>query len=173
MVINSAGPATLDSIESQLRSGYAGGKWNGPGIGSSAAAQSEGRYGVGLSVSADGGQIEIEYALNGDTNLDGVVNGADLATLEENFGRRVNGWDLGDFNYDGVVDGSDFQLLAKNFGMQTDGTRVALPSSDWAALDAFAVGNGLTSDVPEPGYAIFAILSLFVARRRYPTTGCL
>jgi hypothetical protein len=117
---NNADPKT--TILSYLRSGYNGGSWTGPGIDSSAAALSKGAYGVGFADGADGivrglssGQIELKYTLNGDANLDGMVNGADFNILAANFNRSVTGWDQGDFNYDGLVNGADFLDLAANF----------------------------------------------------------
>lgn len=112
------------SILQDLSSGCNGGAWNGPGIVSIDAEFSGGKYGIGFADGADGvlsglasGQIELKYTLNGDANLDGVVNGADFSLLASNFGRAApNGWDEGDFNYDGVVNGSDFSELAANFG---------------------------------------------------------
>jgi Dockerin type I domain len=54
--------------------------------------------------------------LLGDTNGDGVVNSADLATLEANLGQTFTGiysrgYSIGDFNGDGVVNQDDFALF--------------------------------------------------------------
>ena len=167
----------ISDIRGYLISGYAGGAWNGPGIGSSIAALNS-HYGVGYADGADGvvsvlssGQIEITYTLYGDANLDGVVNGTDFGILAANFGQQVSGWDQGDFNYDGVVNGRDFGLLAANFGQQANGAVVELPSSDWAALDSFAAANGLIADVPEPaafGLIVLAGIGAIGQRRRRP-----
>jgi hypothetical protein len=112
----------ITTIAGYLKSGYNGGSWTGPGIDSSAAALSKGAYGVGFADGADGivqglsnGQIEIKYTLNGDANLDGMVNGADFNILAANFNKSVPGWDQGDFNYDGLVNAADFNELAANF----------------------------------------------------------
>jgi autotransporter-associated beta strand protein len=158
LIINYGGNADpISAIRGYLASGYAGGAWNGAGIISSDAAGNT-HYGVGYADSADPndpaglapGTLEVEYTLNGDANLDGVVNGTDFGILAANFGQQVSAWDEGDFNYDGVVNGSDFGALAANFGQQANGADVVLPASDWAALDAFAAANGLMADVPEP-----------------------
>jgi hypothetical protein len=110
------------AILQSLASGYNGGNWNGPGIDSSAAAVSKGAYGVGFADGTDGvvqglsnGQIELKYTLNGDANLDGLVNAADFTIVAGNFNRSVTGWDQGDFNYDGLVNAADFTDLAANF----------------------------------------------------------
>jgi autotransporter-associated beta strand protein len=174
--------ATADAaIRGYLISGYAGGAWNGAGgLDSSAAnalfASGNTHYGLGYADGADGvvsgllaGQIEVEYTLYGDANLDGVVNGTDFGILAANFGQQVNNWDQGDFNYDGVVNGTDFGALAGNFGQQASGADVQLPSSDYAALDAFAAANGLLSDVPEPATATLLLaagIGFLSSRRR-------
>ena len=49
------------------------------------------------------GQIEIEFAILGDANLDGKVNALDFNALATNFGKTPGSdvWTQGDFNYDG------------------------------------------------------------------------
>jgi hypothetical protein len=166
-------PDPTTSIRAYLVSGYNGGHWNGPGISSFSAAAND-NYAVGYADGADGvvsglssGQIEIKYTLYGDTNLDGTVNSIDFGNMAANFGKSGKVWDQGDFDYNGTVNSIDFGLLAGNFGKSASGAAVALPSSDWAALDAFAAANGLTADVPEPGSAALALMTGmgFLARR--------
>jgi autotransporter-associated beta strand protein len=168
----------IASIYAELRSGYAGGSWTGPGINSSIAAlpANINEFAVGVVDGADGvpgasvssGQILISYALYGDANLDGVVNGTDFAIVAGNFGKSVLGWDQGDFDYDGVVDGTDFGYLAANFGRNSNGAMIAQPASAWAALDFFAAAHGLLSDVPEPSSLSLATSGAigFLGRRR-------
>jgi hypothetical protein len=174
IVTYTAGSDPIGTVRSYLHSGYNGGAWNGLGIISSSAASNAG-YALGYADSADpnnpanlpGGQIEIAYTLYGDLNLDGVVNGTDFGIMAANFGQSVNGWDQGDMNYDGTVNGTDFALLAQNFGKSADGTAVALPASEWAALDAFAAAHGLLADVPEPAaLPLVAGLLALIPRRR-------
>jgi hypothetical protein len=167
-------PAIQTTILSYLASGYNGGKWNGSGITSSVAASGN-NYGVafgghGVVAGLAWDEVEVGYALYGDTNLDGVVNGDDFSILVSNLGRAVStGWEAGDFNYDGVVNSTDFTLFMNNFGRQAVGADIALPASDIAALDAFAAANHISVfPVPEP--ASLAILSFtgitLLARRR-------
>jgi DNA-binding beta-propeller fold protein YncE len=166
-----SGSDPIASIAASIKSGYAGGAWNGPGIISSTAQSLTNglRYGVGWADGADGvvsglssGQIEIKYTLLGDANLDGVVNGSDFSILAANFGKGVTNWDQGNFLYGSSVNGSDFSALAANFGQGDSGAAVAVSPADIAALDSFAIANGLPlptfAAVPEP-----ASLSLLVA----------
>ncbi len=173
IIINYSGSDPIATIVGYLRSGYVGGKWNGPGIDSSAAAAGGGRYGVGYADGSDGvviglapGQIEVAYALYGDANLNGVVDGDDFTIVTDNLGRAVNGWDRGDFNYDGVVSGDDFTLLVENLGKAADGADVTIPAADYAAIYAFAAANGLMADVPEPGAAVLMIAGFSILHHR-------
>ena len=77
--------------------------------------------------------------------------------------------DQGDFNYDGVVSGEDYTLLVGNLGKASNGGSVQLPAADLAAIDAFAVANGLMADVPEPtsaGLILIACTGVLARRRR-------
>jgi hypothetical protein len=48
----------------------------------------------------------------GDANLDGVVDSADCAIVQANFGSSSNVWWMqGDFNHDGKVDAEDLQMM--------------------------------------------------------------
>jgi autotransporter-associated beta strand protein len=170
------GPDPIASIASWIKSGYAGGAWNGAGIMSTAAEGNSKNYGIGYADSADPGNpaglapgtIEIAYTLLGDVNLDGVVNGEDFLLLATHFGDAVTaGWDEGDFNYDGTVNGEDFVLLSENLGEAPGGA--AIESGDLAALDAFAAANGISlGNVPEPAAAAMMVVAGFglVRRRR-------
>jgi autotransporter-associated beta strand protein len=174
LIINFSGTDPIATIRGYLTSGYAGGAWSGNGIDTSAVTSSG--FGLGYADGSDGvvaglssGQIEVKYTLYGDANLDGVVSGADFTILASNLGKSVSAWDKGDFNYDGVVSGSDFTLLAAGLGKAANGADISLPSSDFAALDAFAAANGLMADVPEPGpgaLLVFGVLGILMRRHR-------
>ncbi len=153
-----SGADPITTIISYLDAGYNGGNWNGQGIISSTAAVNS-AYGVGYADSADLGnpamlstdQIELEYTLYGDANLDGKVDSSDFGILADNYGDSGAVWDQGDFNYDGKVDSADFGLLALNYGQSDGGNADVVTAGDWAALDAFAAANGLTADGPMAG----------------------
>ncbi len=169
LIINyGSGTDPAATIRSLLITGRNSGAWNGPGIDSSTAALSanNANYGLGYADGADhvvtglsSGQLEIKYTLLGDANLDSLVTGDDFTILVANLGKAVTRWDQGDFNYDGLVTGDDFTLLVANLGKQANGADVAIPASDYAAIDAFAAANGLMADVPEPASASMIVLA--------------
>ena len=61
-------------------------------------------------------EIQIVYPMNNraDTNRDGVIDGADLATVLESWGQY--GYVAGDVNFDGKVDGQDLGYLLGQWG---------------------------------------------------------
>lgn len=75
--------------------------------------------------------INAVFALPGDINQDGIVDGYDLIELARSFGSRD-----GDNNYDsrsdisrsGSIDGEDLSILAANFGRRGD---TAVYGEDW------------------------------------------
>jgi hypothetical protein len=176
-----AGSDPVTTIRQYLVHGANGGLWNGPaGIDSTAAQSNIGTYGVGYADAADPGNpaglaqgtIEIQYALLGDANLDGIVNGVDFGIVAANFNKSVTAWDQGDFNYDGIVNGVDFSELAGNFN-QGGGFSPA-DAAAWQELVNFAQLNGLMADVPEPTVAgLFAVnLTALALRRRRKERTC-
>ncbi|MDA0660367.1 MAG: hypothetical protein O3C60_16215 [Planctomycetota bacterium] len=70
-------------------------------------------------VSGDDYQTSLRVALQGDINLDGMVDGSDLAEVYRHWGASHRRWDQGDFDLDGWVDGSD---VASVFAQWTDTT---------------------------------------------------
>ncbi len=182
MIITFSGSDPISSIYSYLKSGYNNGGWNGTGIISSTAQSlTDGlKYGVGFADGSDhvvtalsSGQIELKYTLLGDANLDGTVNGSDFSILAANFGLGYTNWDQGNFLFSSSVNGSDFSALAANFGQGDSGADAYVTPADIAALDAFAVANGLPvptiGAVPEPasaGLLVLAASSALGRRRR-------
>jgi chitinase len=154
LIINyGTGSDPVSTIRGYLTTGYNGGGWNGSGIMSSTAATTPG-FAVAYADGADGvvaglssGQIEVTYAMYGDLNLDGVVNGTDFGILAANFGSAVSAWDKGDLNYDGVVNGSDFSALAQNFGRSYTLPAVTLPPTNFTAVDSLAATSTPVNNV--------------------------
>jgi autotransporter-associated beta strand protein len=110
LAINYTGTSPAATIRGYLVSGYNGDQWNGTGIISSTAAATS-NHSTALGYTDSGSQILIMYTWIGDTNLDGVVNAADLANMAP-VGTTNATWSMGDFNYDGVVNQDDYSLFA-------------------------------------------------------------
>ncbi|KKN43936.1 hypothetical protein LCGC14_0698080 [marine sediment metagenome] len=82
----------------------------------------------------------------GDFNLDGLIDGTDLALMKTAFGQPGMGYADGNANCDAFVDGTDLAILKTNFGF------IALPSP---------------GSVPEPASAaLMLIVGGFLVRRK-------
>lgn len=62
--------------------------------------------------------------LEGDANLDAVVDGSDFGIWNSNKFTTTPAWCSGDFNADGVVDGSDFGIWNSNKFQSSDGVSI-------------------------------------------------
>ena len=163
LVINYSGTSPLDTVRQQIKSGFAGGSWNGAGLTSSAAGASgvhKTALGyaeastVGLSstfdgITTDSSTVIVRYTYAGDANLDKTINTSDFTQLAAHFNQSSSTWFNGDFNYDGTVNALDFNLLASNFGQ---------------TLAAPVLGTL----VPEPGLlmAMSVLMAGFVRRKK-------
>lgn len=112
----------LPAIQADLKSGYNQGKWNGLGIISTSAAANP-AYAIGyadgstdVGTPAERGQILLQYALVGDTNLDGTVNLTDFLNLLNNYGQTGRDWSEGSFDYGGTVGLTDLLEMLNNYG---------------------------------------------------------
>jgi hypothetical protein len=81
----------------------------------------------------------LDSIVEGDANLDGLVDLIDLSTLASSFGASGSGiqWVNGDFNGDDAVDLVDLSLLATNFG-----SGASVPEPAGAAVLGLAVWRG-------------------------------
>jgi autotransporter-associated beta strand protein len=117
-------------------------------------------------IDAGGGQVEVRFTLPGDTNLDGVVNAADLSNLITSYGTSTGAiWLQGDFDYNGNVNVADLADLVMNYQM-------ALPAAIVADAAASPASVAATT-VPEPatGCILGMTTVLLNARRRRCTRG--
>jgi MYXO-CTERM domain-containing protein len=188
VVDHDGGASTLGAVRNHVVSAYAGGTWEGPGVGSWAAALSGGRAAVGYAEASDvlgiGGaqtarwlretvdatSVLIRYTLAGDADLDGAVGFDDLVRLAQNYDQLVPAgvagwWSRGDFTYDGKVDFADLVRLAQNYGDALP----PLPDMARGASGDFARDVAVAfASVPEPSGAVAALLALagVGARRR-------
>ena len=146
MVIQAASapeaPAKLSQVEGLIRTAR-GTAWIGSGLSSSAAAaETRGITGLGaiLNRSASGAplvtswhghavdahSVLVGYAYEGDSDLDGVVDGDDLMRADRGFLSRVDanagndlaGYGNGDVNADGRINISDLFLIDRARSMQ-------------------------------------------------------
>jgi autotransporter-associated beta strand protein len=169
IVIDYGVPADQATVDSAIRSYISSGEIF--------SSEANGSYGVGYADGNDASEsgivapnsVLVAYALYGDANLDGVVNGSDFTILASHLGKSVTGWDQGDFFYTGTVTGADFTALVSNLGKSASGADIQLPAADYAAIDAFAAANGLMADVPEPvtgSMLLIAGVGILMHRRR-------
>jgi hypothetical protein len=128
---STAGAPTPAQLRSALVAGRNNGAWNGASasgaINSSTAAASSTLDGIGyglgsqIAISSIGGfniapgDTLFRYTLEGDANLNGAVNAADLGVLSLNWQGNSKVFSQADFNYDNKVDLWDLYGLSKNF----------------------------------------------------------
>lgn len=137
LAVNGSGSSVFQPLWDDVAAACDSGKWDMPGIGSSLAANT-GAYSLGIEDT--GSQVLIMYTLVGDANMDGLVNGADLAMMQA----AGNVWTQGDFNYDGKVNADDYSLF-----MLGDATSAALGHP-----------------VPEPAEIVICISLMLISLRR-------
>jgi hypothetical protein len=103
--------------------------------------------GVLGSMDFGNGQSEARFTLLGDTNLDGIVNVADLANLAGNFGKTAGQfWINGDLDYNDGVNVADLADLAGNFGK--DLTSAGLGAGTGAATTATVTAVATSQSKP-------------------------
>ncbi|MGI9177187.1 MAG: autotransporter-associated beta strand repeat-containing protein, partial [Pirellulales bacterium] len=155
-----AGGMDQESLVAALLVGRGDGSWNGAtGIGSaaaSAAVASGVSRTVGWMANADG-SLRVSFTAAGDTNLDGIVDVLDAATILSagvfNTGEAAV-WSQGDFTYDGVVDVLDAAAMLGS-GLFDAGPFMTTGLSGLAPVAA----------VPEPGTSALVIaLAIGVVR---------
>lgn len=145
----------LQAVSDLVRSGRAN-QWSGDGIISSSAKgaakkitglvivpNTNGTAGVPLFDTIGGRLVSatsvlIKYSLNGDINLDGVIDIADYFRIDSGFIAQRRGYHNGDLNLDGVINIDDYFLIDSAFIGQGD---VSIPRVTSALF---------TVQVPEP-----------------------
>jgi hypothetical protein len=120
--------ADFGALYDELKSGFAGGGWNGHGLASS-AAQINGETTLSLVDNAvlglshfagqpvDENSLLVKYTYYGDIDQNGAVDADDLTVFANNFGRTIGATQVdGDLDFNGTVDADDLTVFANNFG---------------------------------------------------------
>jgi hypothetical protein len=131
-----AAQAALERLFALLKTGRNGGKWNGRGLNSSAAANNSagntglmllrnGDAGPPLSAFAgqpvDGNSILSRYALNGDLDLNGIVDADDYFQIDTGFADGLDGVSNGDLDLSGSApDADDYFLIDQAAATQAE-----------------------------------------------------
>ncbi len=109
--------------------------WDGPGLGSSAARDDAQRI-HGLGIAMNGGSVEVKYTLNGDSDLNGVIDAddyyrADVAYRLQADGQYV-GWANGDVDYRNGISADDFYLIDVAYIHQPPAAAAASTQQAWS-----------------------------------------
>ncbi len=185
---------SLSQITNQVKSGYAGGTWQGNGITSSAATadtthltalgviqntvdgsstNGTALYSTFNGVAVYSNYVLIGYTYYGDANLDGQVDSSDYTLIDGAYlnnqnssGPKLTGWYNGDFNYDGLTNGSDYTLIDNAFNNQGSNLGGGV-AAEIAQVTAQLSGPAGTSAVPEPAtLSLLGVAALGALRRR-------
>ena len=168
---------SLSSLTTLLASGFnaaGGGKWNGTGITSAAAAKDTTHLtALGcilnnnstqspIVASIDGAalissDVLIKYTYLGDVTFDGKVDGSDYTKIDSGFLNKTTGWANGDFNYDGTVNGSDYTLIDNAFN--TQGKTLSSPASVVSSIT-------VTTSIPPQAIANTAIATDLFSQKK-------
>jgi hypothetical protein len=155
MVVDYWGANPFAALRAKVLAAYDNGKWDLAGLTSSTAADPAfvGAVAVAIVDNAvlgapalgdlplDPTTVLVMTTWVGDANLDGIVDGKDLARMSS----TGTDWSNGDFNYDGVVNADDYMLF--NVGAARGGSQPV-------------------AAVPEPGVG-GVVLGLAVVARRW------
>jgi len=183
-----AGADPINTIVSELSTGYHGATaWTGTSgtsgvITSSTAAAGGKSVSVGYldgnidptdSAEVAPNQIVVKYVLTGDTNLDGIVNFTDFATVLKNFAQPGTDWAQGNFTYNPnspSVQGTNFtdfaDVLANFLAPFTGGSSTETLGTTTLGLTASVQTTGVALPEPASLSLVAAGAAGLLARRR-------
>ncbi|MCX5683317.1 MAG: PEP-CTERM sorting domain-containing protein, partial [Planctomycetota bacterium] len=176
LAINYTGASPLADVSDWIRQGYKNfaEAWSGNGITSSDAALDKTKVAIGYAengnlgakygpgnpfngdlTDVDNTTLLVKFTLQGDVDLNGIVNDDDVTILATYYGWANMPWWLGDVsNYDGVVNDDDITVMATNYGHH-----LGESAGGGSAPD--------TESVPEPAtLALVAVGGLMALARR-------
>jgi len=104
----------------------------------------------GISVSAT--DVLVSYTYLGDTNIDGIVDAADIARILQGINGQGSGWNFGDLNYDGAINTLDLGR--------------ALAALRGQGIPLGQSGGGAGSPIPEPSTLALLLPALAIAQGR-------
>ncbi|HEY1685221.1 MAG TPA: autotransporter-associated beta strand repeat-containing protein [Tepidisphaeraceae bacterium] len=130
------GSSPAAAIRNDIAAGYDKGHWDQPGLTSSLLSTSAA---LAVGYEDTGSRIIAKATWYGDTNLDGVVNNADLLNINP----HGTTWQTGDFNYDGVVNADDYALFQLGNALQNGAITPAVPEPVSVSMLALGLGAGL------------------------------
>jgi len=159
IIVDYSSSSPLVGVRTMLMAGRGANTWQGMGgITSTAAAADPMHFAVGYAENSDlaslsaagsytvfAGQtvdstsVLIRYTRGADANLDGIVNGQDVAIVGTRFGKSGTGqWEMGDFDYSGIVDNPDVDALSALYNPKATpvqfGRAMGLQSAVFAAV---------------------------------------
>jgi hypothetical protein len=180
LIVDYTGASPATTLRGLLATGRSTGTWfgangivsslannNGRAIGSAEASEL-GSPATFLGQAIDETSFLMRFTFEGDTDLNGAVNFADLVNLARNYGITGTGtWPKGDFDYNGNVEFADLVAMARNYGL-------ALSPAESSVLGSIGGADFLTdwnlavaAAVPEPTtLGLLAGVSGLVLRRR-------
>jgi hypothetical protein len=131
-------PAAAEALLATARNGTV--RWQGPGIGTSAAASD-----TGLAAAAQGADTLVKYTYNGDANGDGVINADDYFRIDSGFLDQPAAplYAQGDFNFDDTINADDYFLIDSAFLGQ--GAQLASGTASAATAAAVVSTDSSTS----------------------------
>jgi autotransporter-associated beta strand protein len=132
LVVNAAGAEP--ALFTKVAAAFHGGAWDQPGLTTSLAGAPS-NYTTAIGYASTASATTLKYTWIGDADLNGIVNGADVAL----FTLDGTDWNHGDFNYDHVVNADDYTLLLRGLAIgDSDIALVPEPSAVAGALIAAA-----------------------------------
>jgi hypothetical protein len=156
----------IQSLNTAIDSGVAGGSWSGHGITSSVAAADPAHLSIGVfenallnnanfgGLTVDPNSILIALAHLGDANDNGIVDIQDQSIVSNNWQKSSNSWSAGDLNRDGVVDIQDLTIVTNNW-------------QEGSSIDLAGDHSFLASPVPEPASLTpLSLCWLYLVKRR-------